>query len=106
MQKKAVCCVVCPIFNTFLEKEKKKEEARLSLYPIFPLSYSVLPLFGLSLATTTLLHSLFSLHLSLSFSLVYRSKVREKYIYVYIPNIAKYNKDPSIIPLFTLPNRP
>lgn len=69
MQKKAVCCVVCPIFNAFLEERKKKEEARLSLCPIFPLSYSVLPLFGLGLATTATLLRYYTVYSLSLFSL-------------------------------------
>lgn len=83
MQKKAVCCVVCPIFNAFLEK-KKKEEARLSLYPIFSLSYSVLPLFGFGLATATLLRYYIAYFLSLlsfSFSYIGLKGERDKYIH-------------------------
>lgn len=85
MQKKGVCCVVCPFFNAFWKKEKrKKEEARLSLYPIFPLSYSVLPLFGLGLATATLLRYYIAYSLSFSRSYIGLEGEREKHRYTYL----------------------
>lgn len=83
MQKKAVCCVVCPIFKAFWkEKKRKKEEARLSLYLIFPLSYSVFPLFGFGLATATLLRYYIAYSL-LSFSLSYIA-LSERDTYTYL----------------------
>lgn len=87
-------------FSCFWRK-KKKEEAKPSLYPILPLSYSVLPC---SVLSWLLLPYCIAYFLSFSFSFVYRSEGRE--ISIYIPDIAKHSKDPTIIPLFILPNRP
>lgn len=69
-EKKAVCCVVCPIFKAFLERKKKeKEEARLSLYHRYlPPVLFCFSLFGFGLATATLLRYYIAYFLSFSFS--------------------------------------
>lgn len=86
MPKKAVCCVVCPIFNAFWKKEKrKKEEARLGLYHTYlsPVLFCF-SLFGFGLATATLLRYYIAYFLSLlsfSFSYIGLKGERDKYIH-------------------------
>lgn len=100
-----LCCL--SHFQSFLEeKKRKKEEARLGLYHRYlPPVLFCFSLFGFGLATATLLRYYIAYSLSLLF-LSYISLKGERYIYTYLPDIAKYNKDPTIIPLITLPNRP
>lgn len=78
--QKAVCCVICP-FSMLLEKKKeRRSEAKSVSYP--PPVLFCPPLFCLVLATATLLHSLFSLSLSLSLS--YTGLKGERDIYTYL----------------------
>lgn len=76
-----LCCL--SFFKAFWkEKKRKKEEARLSLYPIFPLSYSVFPLFGFGLATATLLRYYVAYFLSISLSYIGLKGERDIYTYL------------------------
>lgn len=103
MQKKLYVVLSVPFLMLFWKEKEKKEEARLGLYhrylpPVLFCSSPVRFWLGYCYVTsTTLLHSLFSLSLSRS----YIGLSKNMYI-----SMARYNKDPTITPLFTLPNRP
>lgn len=78
--QKAVCCVICPFFMLLEKKKERRSEAKSLSYP--PPVLFCPPLFCLVLATATLLHSLFSLSLSLSLS--YTGLKGERNIYTYL----------------------